>query len=313
MRQYIKSLLSLILMAFVSWGCTETKNPTKVEEDKGDPFEKIKDPGRYPVGLQLPDHPYLWIAPRDFSPAEGELLRINVSGGSDAVIINSHLEEIKKWIRLTDALSSEISFQTRIQVIEWGEDRIEGELHVIPDEPLKEGWHVFSLARLPEGLTEGTFPMHIRSDDGERFVRFRVGGTWPMLWAIRVCMGESGSKVFLEMTERTIMHGPIEDSVVIAVSGHELACKNMTQLGEGESGGGGKPGGGSFNKISLHCAKLSKKDELTIELSPDLTGLPVLVGSSSAALKGPLVHSFIVGELEDWGPGCKLYRGTVVE
>jgi len=307
MKRYIKNAAVLLLMALASLGCTETKNSTK-EEDKGDPFDKIKDPGRYPpIGSQLP-HPRIQFMPGDLSTFEnGSLLRVIVSDNSEAVINNSILEDIQKAIRLTDALSSEVSFQTLVRPQEVLGNHVRGHVQLVLDEPLKEGWHTLSLTHLPEGLSEATFPSHMRSDDGGRFVRFRVGTSWLILWGIRVCMGESGSKVIIDMTERMIMRGSIEDSVKITASGHELACENTTEPGRGESGDGSKPGGGSFNEISLNCAPLSAQDAVTIEISPDL------VGMYGDALKGPRVYHFVVGELEDWGQDCKLYRGSVVE
>ncbi|MCL2325822.1 MAG: hypothetical protein FWC40_04905 [Proteobacteria bacterium] len=220
-----KSFLWLIPFALTMWGCTESGETGNCQ--------KIRKSLRRSV---IPP-PEIQLLPGDlFSNISESALEIDVNTrgwGLDA----SQLKAVQDAIRFTDAQSSPVHFTTSIRQSEWyGEGNYT--IQVIPNEPLKEGWHTLGLANIPEGFA---IPwVYVISDDGSLLycpdneppsIRFRTD-SWPMVHNVIVCFDEKKPKVSISFSEPVKMNETLEKLAGLTPSQPDNPCESLTFLGD---------------------------------------------------------------------------------
>ncbi|MCL2326688.1 MAG: hypothetical protein FWC40_09375 [Proteobacteria bacterium] len=329
MKRCSKTFSILAMIALAAWGCEAKSDKGEIglaiserEADEakkartgdgeckisqGEPLTVDEQIGRWPYDPALEAlSPTFFFMPGDLATSLREdffTLSLGVSS-HEPLADDSLVHALKEAVRLTDAKSTPLPFRTEVRPA-WSGTDIRGEVRVVPEEPLKDGWHWLGLGHIPEGFIERPYTDYLRSDDGSRWVRFRKGD-WPMLWGVQVCSGKSDEKVsriILEFEGRMILSGCLDKFIKITSQGFDLACQNVTPEDLGPAEKGHVP---SYHRLFLRCAPVSGQDKITIELAESLVAL-------GGPIQGPLIHHFRVDELEAWGTDCRLYRGSAAE
>ena len=287
-----KAILWMILVLLATWGCAEKDNairkPDEQEGNKPDEYEK----GDYSV---IPPHELRFGLLDLATHVDESALQISMflfTPPLDTSLLEAAVQEV---IRLTDAHGSPIHLKTSIrQNARYGENRRIIIIQVTPDEPLKDGWHVLSLTTIPKGFAIPGFMEPLRSDDGTISVRFRTD-SWPMLTGVIVASNENGGRMYLYFSEPIKLNEALKSLLTVTSPERDMACRPSIQILE------------SYDTLGIICAPMSEQDKITIEIPPGLLSL------EGIELKGPLVHQFIVGEIEEHVNGAWYYRASIVE
>ncbi|MCL2325821.1 MAG: hypothetical protein FWC40_04900 [Proteobacteria bacterium] len=351
----IKNILIVALIALTAWGCSNKANVDHASsENDADVLAKDVQVGNEDEVEMSAGHPIplpkIWLEPGDLVTKSDEKTLQIVVTTANPPLAPALLEAVQSAIRLTDIQSSPIRFTTLVR-----QDERFGEygsiIQVIPDELLKEGWHVLSLASFPEGIEKPTG----QNEDGTLSIRFRTD-SFPILRGVRVSSDEELAKVILEFSENVKMNDALEKSagltppdpnnpcenltfwgdhitctrvdgteeildmsdrkkmadaleklVKVTSSERDMACQPTMRLIPDNMVSGEVLGVYDFDWLHLTCVPASDQDKITVEMSPGLVSL------EGIELKGPLVHQFVVGEVEKREPGNRFYRALIVE
>jgi len=357
----LKNAFIVTLTALTVWGCSNKTNTVRdLNEGSGERIAENMQVGDEtgPEVLAMPREaiplPKVWLEPADLvTRVDEKALQIVVIDPMPP-LDPSLLDAVREVIRLTDAQSSPIRFRTLIR-----QDERFGEygsiIQVIPDEPLKEGWYVLSLARIPEGIAEPPAQNYPRSEDGAISVRFRTD-SWPILRGVTVasdeklgkvilgfsepmrmidsleraaglvsskrdnpcvsltfeedgiiCLREDKTEELLDMSNRAKMAGALEKLAKVTSPERDIACQSTLRLIPDNIVSEEVLGVYDFDWLHLTCTPTSDQDKLMVEIPPGLVSL------EGIELKGPLVHQFVVGEVEEHGNGARYYRASIVE